>query len=78
MLSHGTMLMRVTCTTIWGHIDDHSPSVLLFEAMLVSIFWVMLVSVARVALEATLMSLACATIKNYNGISGLCFSRGPC
>lgn len=62
--------MWVTCATTWGHIDDRSPSLLLLEAMLVSVFWTMLVSMAQ---KAMLISLACAATKSYDGLSDLCF-----
>jgi len=56
--------------------------VLLPEAMLVSVFRAssdtMLASEAHVALEVMLTSLAHVVTKNYDGISGLCFSRVLC
>lgn len=37
-----------------------------------------LVSVVTVATEAMLMSLSCTATKGYDGVHGLCYSRGFC
>lgn len=70
------MLMWVTCTITWGHTDVRSPSVLLLEAMLVSIFWAsldtMLVSLAHGALEAMLMSVVHAATRSPTEVLGVC------